>query len=88
MPENSLTKEQLEEALRGLNIILKAVGSLTVEELLLKQQSILVQVPSEQQTAFMETVRDQVVAQFGLTVKGASDTFKQTLDDIIAQKAH
>jgi hypothetical protein len=83
-----LSRAQMDQVIAGLNMVMRAVGALTVDELVEKQRGLLESVPPDQHELFMTTLRDQVVTQFGASVKSASDEFEKALDDALLKQAH
>jgi hypothetical protein len=81
-----LSTEQVEQVTGGLNMILKAVGASTIEELVAKQQVLLEQIPVAQRDMFVSQLRDNVANQFASTIDLAASEFEKALDEKIKEK--
>jgi hypothetical protein len=78
--DTDFTLEQVAEVRRGLDIIMRAVGAPTIDELLLSQESLLAQIPEEARAKALEDMTTNVVKQFGASTAFISNSLKAQMD--------
>jgi hypothetical protein len=82
----NLTQEQCEQVLRGMDIILTAVGAPTIEGLLKQNTVLLGDMSVDRQTHFMEIVKKQAATQIAETMSLVTENYTKAFDDAIALK--
>jgi membrane protease subunit (stomatin/prohibitin family) len=74
-----MTDEQQQLALDGINLLLKAAGSPTLDSIVGAQSQILQQVPEEQREFFMNTIMQQTSEQFAEAMKTAVNIYGEKI---------